>query len=101
MPTPTWDDICKTVDSYAKKAGRKVEEFSESAAIRLKISATKAELEEEYTKLGELTYDRMYNATESSTPQTDADIDVKIADCVAQITALRREISSLQAKINH
>ena len=37
----TWDDICKSVDGFAKKASRKVEQLTEEAAIRLKVSAKK------------------------------------------------------------
>ena len=44
----TWDDICKSISGFAKQAGRKLERLSDTAAIRLKISAKKAELEEAY-----------------------------------------------------
>jgi hypothetical protein len=90
----TWDDICKSVDSFAKKAGRKVEQLTEEAAIRLKISAKKAEMEDAYLELGKLTFEQINS--ESADDATDCD---PIADKVAEIKALQEEIEKLQQKI--
>ena len=90
----TWDDICKSVDGFAKKAGRKVEQLTEEAAIRLKISAKKAEMEDAYLALGKLTFERVNQ--ESACDATDCD---PIADKVAQISALQEEIEKLQQKM--
>lgn len=96
MASTTWDDICTTVDSWAKKASRKVEQLTDTAAIRLRLSAKKAELEEQYTLLGRLTYEREYvdvPAKEDVQPISD-----KIDACVAKIHALRAEIEALEAE---
>jgi hypothetical protein len=89
----TWDDICTTVDSWAQKASRKVEQLADSAALELRLSAKKAELEEQYTLLGRLTFEREYVVDEGTVdgqPVSD-----KIAECVATIHALRKEIETL------
>lgn len=106
MASSTWDDIRTTVDSFAKKVNRKAEQLTESAAIHLKTSAKKAELDEEYGKLGKLTFARMYDMTaESATPivmsDEDSDtatLDQKIAASVARITELREEIQTFEKK---
>ena len=88
----TWDDICKSVDGFAKKAGRKVEQLTEEAAIRLKISAKKAEMEDAYLELGKLTFSQMTQGAD------DGEGD-PVAAKVAEITALQEDIASLEKKI--
>jgi len=91
----TWDDICKSVDGFATKASRKVEQLTEEAAIRLKISAKKAEMEDAYLELGKLTFEKMNQSdAESEAPECDA-----VADKVAEIAALQEEIACLEKKI--
>ncbi len=89
----TWDDICKSVDGWTKKANRKVEQLTETAAIRIKISAKKAEMEDAYLELGKLTYESMTSTEENETP------DEAVAAKVAEITALKDEIATLEQKI--
>ena len=91
----TWDDICTTVDSWAKKASHKVEQLADSAALELRLSAKKAELEEQYTLLGRLTFEHEYIANEGT--DSEQPISDKIAACVATIHALRDEIEKLKA----
>ena len=93
MANTTWDDFCKSVDRFAQKANRKIEELSETAAVKLKISAKKGELEEAYGKLGKLTFDRSYAGVEIDSTTADQ----AIAACVARIAALREEIATLEA----
>jgi ubiquinone biosynthesis protein UbiJ len=89
----TWDDICKSVDGWTKKANRKVEQLTETAAIRIKISARKSEMEDAYLELGKLTYESMTSTEENETP------DEAVAAKVAEITALKDEIATLEQKI--
>ena len=96
MASSAWDDICTTVDGWAKKASRKVEQLTDSAALHLRLSAKKAELEEKYTLLGQLTYEHEHVATpieEGEQPISD-----RIAACVEGIHALRAEIDKLEAE---
>lgn len=94
MANATWDDFCKSVGQFARKTGQKIEELTDTAAIKLKISAKKADLDEQYGKLGKLTFDRTYA---DACVQTDS--DQEITACVKRITALREEIATLEAKI--
>ena len=91
----TWDDICKSVDGFAKKASRKVEQLTEEAAIRLKISAKKAEMEDAYLELGKLAFEKM-NQSDAVSEATEGD---PVADKVAQIATLQEEIACLEKKI--
>jgi len=89
----TWDDICKSVDSWTKKTNRKMEKATENAAVRIKISAKKAEMEDAYLELGKLAYQSLTSAEEAET-KTEA-IQAK----AAEITALAEEIAALEDKI--
>ncbi len=99
MASSAWDDICTTVDSWAKKASRKVEQLTDTAALRLRLSAKKAELEEQYTLLGRLTFEHEYTLEQAEQSEEDerATSD-KIAECVATVHALREEIERLSAE---
>ncbi len=88
----TWNDIRKTVDGWAKKVNRKAEQLTDLAALKLKLSAKRSELEEQYLKLGQLSYDALYAAE----PVTDADA---LNAAVAAVTVLREEIATLEAKL--
>ena len=96
MAGTTWNDFCKSVDRFAKKANRKIGELTDTAAIKLKISAKKGELDEEYGKLGRLTYDHTYAG--ANTAEDGLDVDRAIAACVDRIGALREEIAALEAQ---
>lgn len=97
----TWDDICTTVDSWAQKASRKVEQLADSAALELRLSAKKAELEEQYTLLGKLTFEHEYTVAQSiDGEQDERTTSDKIAECVATIHALREEIERLNEECN-
>lgn len=99
MASSTWDDICTSVDNWAKKIGRKAEQLTDTAAIRLRLSAKKADLEEQYTLLGRLTFEHEY--TPEQAEQSEADertTSDKIAQCVAAIHTLREEIDKLSAE---
>ncbi|MBR2621591.1 MAG: hypothetical protein IKC97_04375 [Clostridia bacterium] len=96
MAESTWNDICKSVSGFAKKAGRKAEELTEAAAIRLKISAKKAELEEAYLALGKLAYEQANAEPDADT----SEVDVRFAAKLADISALLDDIAMLEQKLN-
>jgi septal ring factor EnvC (AmiA/AmiB activator) len=97
MASTRWDDICKSVGQLAKKAGQKFEELSDVAALRLRISAQQAEIEEAYAKLGKLTYEHSY--AEKELEVDSLEINREIASCIEAIARLREEIAALKAKI--
>ena len=94
----TWDDICKSVDGWTKKANRKVEQLTETAAIRIKISAKKAEMEDAYLALGKLAYESM-NGVLTVCDEKSEPLDARMAAKVAEIATLREEIATLEQKI--
>lgn len=94
----TWDDICKSVDGWTKKANRKVEQLTETAAVRIKISAKKAEMEDAYLELGKLAYESMNGVLTIVEDETEP-LDVRMAAKVAEIAALQEEIVALEQKI--
>ena len=94
----TWDDICKSVDGWTKKANRKVEQLTETAAIRIKISAKKAEMEDAYLALGKLAYESM-NGVLTVCDEESEPLDARMAAKVAEIATLREEIATLEQKI--
>ena len=95
MANANWDDFCKGVGQFAKKAGQKIEELTDTAAIKLKITAKRADLDEEYGKLGKLTFENTYADVAAV-----SDNDREIAACVKRITALHKEIAVLEAQIS-
>ena len=95
MPSSTWDDICTTVDSFAKKINREAERLTDAAALKLKLSAKRAELEDEYGKLGKLVYEAQCPTSDEQDESKNAQT---VADVTARITALREEIAALETK---
>ena len=95
MAESTWNDICKSVGGFAKKAGRKAEELTEAAAIRLKISAKKADLEDAYLALGKLAYEQANAEPDSDT----SEVDVRFAAKLSDISALLDDIVQLEKKL--
>ena len=100
----TWNEIRSGVDGLFKKIDRRADKLSSCAAIHLKLSAARAELEEEYTTLGKLTYLRAYAAVDTIEPEEqigtadELSPDEQIAVCVARIDELCGQITALEAK---
>lgn len=87
----TWDDICKSISDFAEQTGRKIEHLSNVAAIRLKISAKKAELEEAYLTLGKAVYEQSL--------EQDTDAPLSVETHLSAIAILQQDIASLEQKI--
>lgn len=98
MTSSAWDDICTTVDAFAKKVNGKVEQLTESAAVRLKISAKRAELEEEYGRLGRYVHEQTCLCVTEDAAEQRLALEQKIAESLETITALCEEIEALEAK---
>jgi hypothetical protein len=96
MAESTWNNICKSVSGFAKRAGRKAEELTETAAIRLKISAKRAELEDAYLALGKLTFEQNYTSPEEQTDDIAARVTAKTSD----IQTLLDDISLLEQRLS-
>lgn len=94
----TWDDICKSIDGWTKKANRKVEQMTEATAVRIKISAKKAEMDDAYLALGKLTYENA-NVASEHTEEEQESVDLRIADKIAEIATLQADIEALEQKL--
>ncbi|MBQ7318679.1 MAG: hypothetical protein IJW97_00665 [Clostridia bacterium] len=112
---PTWNEICAGVDRLAKKINQSVEGVADQAALQLKLSTCRGNLEEEYKTLGKLAYQRLYVAAapaevaesereeeqaESTAEQTSTDdLTAQINSALARITSLLAEIEMLEKKL--
>ena len=118
---PTWNEICAGVDRLAKKINQSVEGVADQAALQLKLSTCRGNLEEEYKTLGKLAYQRLYVAaapaevaesereeaqSESTAEQTESaeqtstdDLTAQINSALARITSLLAEIEMLEKKL--
>ena len=98
----TWNDIRSGLNGLAKKVDRRAERLTTCAAIRLKLSAARADLEEEYANLGKLTYQQTYSTIETivldGQEENELSLDEQIATCVSHIAALNEQIVALEAK---
>jgi chromosome segregation ATPase len=102
--TSTWNELRSGMGGLFKTIDRRADKLSSCAAIRLKLSAARAELEEEYTTLGKLTYLRAYAAVDTieldaqDNATDEPSSDEQIAVCVARIDELCEQIAALEAK---
>ena len=96
---PTWDEIRGRVAKITQTINRKAEELSDTAALHIKISSKKSELEEEYHTMGRLAYESLQRP--AATPETEAETDAgQIQECADRITQLLRDIAALQEKLD-
>ena len=99
MAISTWDDICASVDAFAKKVSKKTDQLAADAAVRIKISSLKVELEEAYTKLGQMTYENTYAIPVDQDVTAASEAEEQIKACALSITSLRDQIAALEAEI--
>ena len=94
-----WDEICAGVDRLAKKINESVEGAADQAALQLKLSTCRGNLEQEYKTLGRLTYEKLTVDENAPDEPTDAqDLTAQINATMARITAIRAEIAALEQK---
>ncbi|MBE6693833.1 MAG: hypothetical protein E7589_03620 [Ruminococcaceae bacterium] len=72
------------------KAVTGAEKLTDIAALKIKIASVKAKRDEEYTRLGKLTYKKL----KSDTPDTDT--AAKIAQAVKNIDSLTEQLAQLE-----
>ena len=88
----TWEDIRGVLTGWTKTVNQKAEELSSQAALHLKRSAKRAELEEAYTALGKLAYEASHTEGEAAEENS-----VRMEQLIAQIGALKQQIEDLQS----
>ena len=90
----TWNEIRSGLDGMAKKINQKADELSTVAALRIKIAATRADLEAEYTELGRLVY-----AAKVEENGEDEIAQERITACMSRIAALNESIALFSEKL--
>ena len=85
-----WNDIKTNIERAANKTMQKAGELADTASLHFKYKTSKAKLSEKFEKLGRLTYKQL----KAETSYAEA-----IAEVIAEIDALRDEISELKEKI--
>lgn len=89
-----WNDIKKNIGELTGKAARKTEELASLAEIKIKVAKLSSEKENEFLRLGKLTYKKL---TLEDDVQT-AKLTEKISETVSKISELERSISKLNAE---
>lgn len=89
-----WNDIKKNISEITGKAARKTEELANLAEIKIRIAKLSSEKENEFLRLGKLTYKKL--TTEDET--LGARLTQKISDTVDKIAELEDKIAVLSAE---
>ena len=97
-----WKQIKKNVGDAASKTAKKAEEIAELATLRAKLTYLKAKKDEEFRKLGRLTYVQLKDGTsqaEAIAPVIDEldKINARIAKIKAQIEQMAQEKKQAKA----
>ncbi len=87
-----WNDIKKSVGNFADKATKKTEEIADLAAIKLKMAKLSSDKENEFLRLGKLTYKKLTAADDTK----NKELAEKISESVNKISDLSDEISGLK-----
>ncbi len=89
-----WNDIKKNISEFTGKAVQKTEELASLAEIKIKIAKLSSDKENEFLRLGKLTYKKL--TTEDDT--LGAKLTEKISDTVSKISELDGKIEKLTAE---
>ncbi len=89
-----WNDIKKNINEITGKAVQKTEELASLAEIKIKIAKLSSEKENEFLRLGKLTYKKL--TTEDET--LGAKLTQKISEHVNKIAELEDKIATLNAE---
>lgn len=92
-----WNDIKKNISEFTGKAVQKTEELASLAEIKIKIAKLSSEKENEFLKLGKLTYKKLTTEDDA----LGAKLTQKISDTVSKITELEDKIESLNVEYEH
>ena len=87
-----WNSIKKSVSDLADKASKKTEELADLAAIKIKIAKKTSDKENEFLKLGKITYAKLTAEDDSH----DEELTQGLTKGIEKITLLELEIKKLQ-----
>ena len=91
---PTWNDIKKTVSSFAEKTATKTRELTDTASLKIKIASREADRDTEYKRLGKLTYKKLKNTDEEYSER----LTVEISKSIEKLDEINAQISELKAE---
>ncbi len=89
-----WNDIKKNISEFTGKAVQKTEELASLAEIKIKIAKLSSEKENEFLRLGKLTYKKLTTEDEA----LGAKLTQKISEVVSKISDLEDKIEKLTAE---
>ncbi len=89
-----WNDIKKNISEFTGKAVQKTEELASLAEIKIKIAKLSSEKENEFLRLGKLTYKKLSSEDEA----LGAKLTQKISEIVSKISALEDKIAALNVE---
>ena len=86
----TWNEIKTEVGTFAAKTKRRTEEIADITTMRIKLTAAKNKLDNQFKVLGKLTYNQLKN---------DEALAEKISDTISAIDKLKADVDTLEQKI--
>lgn len=89
-----WDDFKKGFGDFADKTVGKTKELTGSAALKIKIANREADRDQEYRRLGKLTYAKLKKLNTGDS----AELTAKISETMARIDKIMAEIAEMKAK---
>ena len=87
-----WENIKKKVGIFAAKTAKKTAEFTDVAALKIKIAAKEADIDLAYRRLGKLSYAKL-KELEGVDP---AELTTGISDEIKEIDKLLAELEALK-----
>jgi hypothetical protein len=115
---PTWESLRQSVNRITDKVNTAAEELADQAAVQIKLSNRRADLDREYRELGRLAYGKLTPAssipadleaekidteqqgTDDVDPDTTPDeLTEQINAAINRITAILNEIALLEKKV--
>lgn len=87
----TLDGIFSKAKEFASVAGNKAQEVAELTKLKMQASQLRADIDSNFQKLGEITYELRKNCTEN---------EELINMCVSEIEAQQQELEDLNKKID-
>ena len=89
-----WDEFKKGIGTFADKTVEKTKGLTDSATIKIKIANKEADRDQEYRRLGKLTYAKLKKLNSSEAGELTA----MISETMARIDRIMAEIDALQSK---
>lgn len=89
-----WDDFKKGFEDFADKTVGKTKEITSSATIKIKIANKESDRDQEYRRLGKLTYAKLKKLNTGDS----AELTAKISETMAKIDVIMAEIAALKEK---